>query len=75
MNITELQDEHLERALYYSEGKLLDYIQKYHSAEHNISIFKQKRSELLEEAEKRGLDIQSNTQTDPNKSFLLSKFL
>ncbi|MDC6350734.1 hypothetical protein PP178_04155 [Zeaxanthinibacter sp. PT1] len=72
MPIEEMEDDHIQKALYYTENRIVHWQEQRDTAEHNFNIFKQKREELLQEAETRDYEFQSLLDTGATKYALLA---
>lgn len=57
--ISDLTNEHLQRALFYTENKLTKLITQKMELEHTISIFNHKRKEIILDSYERGMNIET----------------
>jgi len=59
MNISDMDDDHIQKAIFFSEHKIVNWTKKGAESALNVNIFKQKREELLEEGKNRGITLES----------------
>ena len=50
-----MDDEHIQKAIYFSEHKIVDWNDTKKQAQSNINIFTKKRKELIKEAFNRNI--------------------
>lgn len=65
--ISDMDDDHIQKAVYFAENKLRRILQSIESLDVEFGDFSLKRDNLFKEAEKRGLKLESLILPDTEK--------